>query len=72
MINNVKQAIVDKLKELYPENIIYTEDVPQNFKMPSFLITLADQDYNKLLHNTFSSLLSFDIAFFSDKDETGH
>mgnify|MGYP001630737301 CR=1 FL=1 len=70
MINNVKQAIVNKLHELYPEYKIYDEDVPQNFKKPSFLISLTDQDYNKRLNNKFKSLISFDVAYHSDKGIT--
>lgn len=68
MINSIKQAIVNKLTELYPINAIYDEDVPQNFKTPSFLITLIDQDYNKKLNVNFKSLLSFDVAYFSNKE----
>lgn len=67
MINDIKQALALKLKELYPFATIYDEDVPQNFKKPSFLISIIDQDYNKRLDNKYSSLLSFDIAYFSDK-----
>ena len=70
MISNVKQVIAAKLKQLYPNNTIYDEDVPQNFREPSFLITLTNQDYGKLLNAKFKSLLSFDIAFFSGKDKT--
>ncbi len=67
MINNVKNAIADKLKELYPTHVIYDEDVPQNFKTPSFSIELIEQDYNKRLNAKFNSLLSFDVLYFSDK-----
>jgi hypothetical protein len=67
MINSIKQAIVNKLLELHPGYKIYDEDVPQNFKKPSFLISLTDQDYNKSLNNKFKSLISFDVAYFSDK-----
>lgn len=70
MINSVKQAIVNKLIELYPGYTIYDEDVPQNFKTQSFLITLIEQDYNKRINTKYKSLLSFDIAYFSDKGVT--
>ncbi len=70
MINNIKQAIVNRLLELYPEYTIYDEDIPQNFKKQSFLITLTDQDYNKRLNNKFKSLVSFDVAYFSNKRVT--
>jgi hypothetical protein len=67
MINNIKQTIVNRLLELYPGYTIYDEDVPQNFKTPSFLITLIEQDYNKRLNTKFISLISFDVAYFSNK-----
>jgi hypothetical protein len=70
MISNVKQVIATKLKQLYPSHTIYDEDVPQNFREPSFLIALTNQDYGKRLNTKFKSLLSFDIAYFSDKGKT--
>lgn len=70
MINDVKQAIAYKLLEVFPSYTIYDEDIPQNFKTPSFLITLIEQDYNKRINNKFRSLLSFDVAYFSDKGKT--
>jgi hypothetical protein len=70
MINDIKQAIADKLKALYPINHLYAEDVPQDFKKPSFMITLADQDYNKRLSNQYQSLLTFDVSYFSNKLKT--
>lgn len=70
MINSIKQAIVNKLLELHPGYTIYDEDVPQNFKSKSFLITLIEQDYNKRMNAKYKSLLSFDVAYFSDKGVT--
>ncbi len=70
MISNVKQAIAGSLKQLYPNNTIYDEDVPQNFREPSFLITLTNQDYGKRLNSKFKSLMSFDVAYFSEKSKT--
>ncbi|MGE4284887.1 MAG: DUF6838 family protein [Clostridia bacterium] len=67
MINSIKQSIVNKLLELYPSYTIYDEDIPQNFKKPSFLITLIEQDYSKRMNVKFNSLLPFDVAYFSDK-----
>lgn len=67
MISNIKQAIVNKLLELYPDYTIYDEDIPQNFKKPSFLITVIDQNYGKRLNNKYKSTVSFDLAYFSDK-----
>lgn len=70
MINSIKQAIVNKLLELYPSSTIYDEDIPQNFKKPSFLIALTDQYYSKILNIKYKSLLSFDVAYFSNKEVT--
>lgn len=70
MINDIKQAIVDKLLELYPNYTIYDEDIPQDFKTPSFFIALIDQDYSKRLNNKYRSLLSFDVAYFSNEGKT--
>lgn len=67
MINNIKQCIVDNLLSIYPATI-YDEDVPQNFKTPSFLITLTDHSYSKRINNKFNGEVSFDISFFSEKE----
>ena len=67
MISDVKQAIVNKLLELYPTYTIYDEDIPQNFKTPSFLVTVIEQNYGKRLANKYNSTVSFDVAYFSDK-----
>lgn len=66
MINNIRQEIVNKLIELYPNHTIYVDDVPQKFNKPSFLINLINQDYKKRMSVRYNSTLSFDIAYFSD------
>ncbi len=71
MINDVKQAITNKLMELFPPAegyTVYDEDIPQNFDERSFMIHMHDQDYSKLIGNRFKSLLSFDIAYFTDSE----
>ena len=70
MISEIKQAIVNKLLEMYPTYTIYDEDVPQNFKTPSFLLTLIEQNYGKRLDNKFTSTVSLDLAYFSDKEKS--
>ena len=69
MISEIKQAIVNKLLELYPTYTIYDEDVPQNFKKPSFLVTVTEQSYSKRLANKYDSTVSFDVAYFSNKEK---
>ena len=67
MINDIKQAIAQKIHEQYPSSTIYDEDIPQNFKTPSFLVTMIEQGYGKRLANKYNSTVSFDVAYFSDK-----
>lgn len=69
MINDINKCIVNCLFELYPEATIYNEDIPENFKSPSFLITLKDYKYYKRINNKFNSELYFEILYFSDKDD---
>lgn len=70
MISNIKQAIANKLLELYPGVDIYDEDIPEDFKKPSFLITTISQDYSKRLSNKYKSTINFDVSYFSNKDKT--
>ncbi|MGB4157373.1 MAG: DUF6838 family protein [Caldicoprobacterales bacterium] len=53
MINDIKQAVANKLLEIYPGYTVYDEDIPQNFKTPSFLVTVIDQSYGKRLANKY-------------------
>jgi len=67
MISEIKQAIVQEILGLYPTATIYDEDIPQNFKTPSFLVTVIEQSYGKRLADKYNSTVSFDLAYFSDK-----
>lgn len=64
MVNEIKQAIADKLHELYPDAAIYDEDIPQGFKTPSFLIALIESSYQKAIDSKYSASASFDVAYF--------
>lgn len=70
MLNDIKQCIVNALLNVYPGITIYDEDIPQNFKTPSFLITLIEHNYAKRINNKFNAEVSFDISFFSSKEKT--
>lgn len=71
MINDIQLAIVAKLKELFPDNERkirrYTDDIPQDFKKPAFVLFEVDQDYSKRLNTKYNGRITFDLAFFSDK-----
>ncbi len=66
MIDDIIQAIADKLAALYPGYEIYVDDAPEDFAVPSFLITLAAHGYSKRIYGN-SSTATFDIAYFSGK-----
>lgn len=68
MINEIRQAVINKLAELCPAvTRRYLDDVPQNFKPAAFLLAVYEQDYNKRLSAKYKSTISFDLAYFSDK-----
>lgn len=71
MVNDIRSTIKAKLKELYPDDARkirrHTDDIPQNFIKPAFVIFEIDQDYKKRLNTKYNSRISFDIAYFSDK-----
>ncbi|MBN7773151.1 phage tail terminator family protein [Clostridium aminobutyricum] len=70
MINSLKQAITDKLTEIYPAHTVYDEEIPETIEGPVFLIALTKQDYKKRMNNKYKSIISFDIAYYSDKPTT--
>lgn len=67
MIADIRQAIVNRLRELYPDHKRYVDDIPQDFKKPSFVVFQIDQDYSKRLNTKYNGRISFDVAYFSDK-----
>ena len=73
MVNAVKQAIADKLNSLFPAAdgyTVYDDNVPQDCATPYFLILLAKQTYGKRLNSKYKSTLSFDLAYYSNKETT--
>ncbi len=71
MINSVKQAIANKLLDVYPAGYtVYDEEIPQNYNRPSFLIQLLEQDYSKRLNSKYKSLMTFDVTYFSNSEVT--
>jgi hypothetical protein len=70
MISDAKQSIIIKLQELYPTGYtIYDEEIPESFSKPSFYLTLVNQNYNRRRNNHYTSLLSFDLAYYSNSSE---
>ena len=70
MISEIRQAFINKLVEFYPSGYVFYEDkVHQNFKTPSFLVSVYDHEYDKRLNTKYKSVISFDIAYFSDQNQ---
>jgi hypothetical protein len=67
MISEVKSAIATKLGEVFPGAKVRDENIPQKFQPPLFIVDLINQDYSKRTANRFKSLLSFDVAYHSNK-----
>jgi hypothetical protein len=70
MISEIKQAIVNKLQELYPAYPIYMDDVPQSFTKPAFIIFLVEQEYKKRINSKYIGRIRFDLTYYSDKPTT--
>jgi hypothetical protein len=67
MISEMKQAIVNKLQELYPTYPIYMDDVPQSLTKPAFIIFLIEQEYKKRINSKYTGRIRFDVSYYSDK-----
>lgn len=63
MLAEIKQAIIDKLNELYTTTI-YDEVLPADFANGSFLITVIEYSYSKTLTGRFSSSTPFSLSYF--------
>lgn len=68
MINSINQSIADKLNSLFNNVTIYDEKVPQDFKTPSFFISIYDQDYEKGISDRYKSTVSYDISYFPNDE----
>ncbi|MPN04553.1 hypothetical protein SDC9_151794 [bioreactor metagenome] len=71
MIDEIRQAIVNELKSLYPEAKRYLDNVPQGFARPSFRIAVIEQGYKKRLTGAYRSTISLDVAYFSAAGQAG-
>lgn len=72
MIQKIKEAISNKLLELYTDITIYDEEIPQGeenspLEKPYFLITLTSQGYTKLLSSKSKVELAFDVTYYSNQ-----
>lgn len=70
MIETIKEAIVNRLSELYPDLTVYDEDLPAEYRKPAFLINVKNQNYTNLLQGKFKNQVNFDISYYSNSSDT--
>lgn len=70
MLDSIKDAIRNRLLELYPDYTVYDEDLPGEYQKPSFLINVKSQNYTNLLQGMYKHQVFFDISYFSNITET--
>lgn len=65
LLDSVCKVIADK----YPGVPVHVMDVPQGFKRPCFLVTLATEGSDLLNLNTYEDDPIFQIVFFNTRNE---
>ncbi len=70
MADSIKEAIVNRLGELYPGYTVYDEDIPGEYEKPSFLINVKSQSLTNLLQGKLKNQLTFDISYYGNTAET--
>ena len=66
MIIELYKSISSGLKAV-KNCIIYREDVPQNFKIPSFLVTIYEQNPTRGINGRLKNEVNMDILYFPEK-----
>lgn len=67
MIEKLYAAIAAEIKKAVPTVLkIYREDIPQNFKTPSVLVTMVSTDAVRALAGRMRISHSFDLSYFPD------
>lgn len=65
MISELYQSIAVGLK-LVKDCTVYREDVPQNFKIPSFMVTIYDQNPSRGINGRLKNEINLDILYFPE------
>lgn len=65
MITKLYTGIAAGLKSI-KNCTIYTEDVPQNFMQPSFLISFYDQNPSRGINGRLKNSINADISYFPE------
>lgn len=69
MINELYKGIAAGLKTV-KDCTVYREDVPQNFKKPSFIVTIYEQSPSRGINARLKNEVNLDVLYFP-KNERG-
>lgn len=69
MINELYRGIAAGLKAV-KDCTVYREDVPQNFKKPSFMVTIYEQSPSRGINGRLKNEVNLDVLYFP-KNEGG-
>lgn len=65
MIDELYQSISVGLKPV-KDCTVYREDVPQNFKKPSFMVTIYEQNPSRGINGRLKNEVNMDILYFPE------
>jgi hypothetical protein len=68
-INDVKIGINQVLDTEFQDINIYAEEIKQGFEEPCFFVKILNSSQNKELNRRYKKNISFDIHYFSDKED---
>lgn len=65
MINELYRGVNAGLKQV-KDCTVYREEVPQNFKKPSFLVTIYEQNPSRGINGRLKNEVNMDILYFPE------
>ncbi|MFV3013534.1 DUF6838 family protein [Clostridium botulinum] len=68
-INDLRIGINQTLDKEFPNINIYGEEIKQGFEEPCFFIKVLSSEQGKELNIRYKKNISFDIHYFSDKED---
>ncbi|MEG1186010.1 MAG: hypothetical protein RSD63_10300 [Eubacterium sp.] len=71
MINKLYKNIAAGLRTIKPCTI-YQEDVPQDFKQPSFLISFYDQNPVRGINGRLKNTVGVDVSYFPEDESNSN
>lgn len=68
-INDLRTGINQVLDTRFPNITIYGEEIKQGFEEPCFFIKILSSSQDKEIDKRYKKNISFDIHYFSDKED---